>query len=363
MLAVKDSYPSAVLYDLLKYRNLKYVFRNIPRIDNGIFLISGHNREEAEKDILMLNDIFAAAHKKEPEFPAARIYSDDIMFEFSDALDPHQFCHFELYDKTGNDKTDYILIMHFYITPDPRNIIYGDIFYLSDGSIGKFNTVFQHENDNLFINCKKNGMKLEIQPVVFDKGKRKKRFYPLIKIGVRAACFLSGVTVLIVCSGIITAFYIYDNIRSENKNIIIMNPETRAVSEPAPEPTSFETAENTIPESPAVRQKEIVDPIPPADAHKTIGTAVLMLISVTSPVKQGETAGVKINGLPDTVYSISVYYSSGVSSASGLENRKSDSSGMTEWNWKIGNRTKPGTYKIKIDGGGESIESMIEVVP
>lgn len=354
-------YPSVVLYDLLKYRNLKYVFKNIPCFDKGIFLISGHNREEAEKDIFMLNDIFIAAHKKEPVFPAARIYSDDIRFEVSDALEPHQFCHFELYDKTEDDKTDYIFIMHFYITPDPRNIIYGDIFYLSDGSIGKYNTVFQHENDNIFINCKKHGIKLEIQPVIYDKGKRKKRFYPLIKIGTRAACFISGVAVIIVCSGIITIFYIYDNIRSANKNIIIMNPETGAVSEPIPDSYLFETAENAISQTTAVSPIEKINPLLPADDSESTETAVLTLISVTSPVRQGDTAGLKIHGTPDTVYSISVYYSSGVSSASGLENKKSDRSGITEWNWKIGNRTKPGTYKIKIDGGGESIGSMIEI--
>ena len=64
---------------------------------------------------------------------------------------------------------------------------------------------------------------------------------------------------------------------------------------------------------------------------------------------------------PTTEYTIAVYYSSGASSADGLEEKTSDESGIVSWSWKIGAKTKAGKWRIVIQGGGETLETYIEV--
>lgn len=80
----------------------------------------------------------------------------------------------------------------------------------------------------------------------------------------------------------------------------------------------------------------------------------LELISITSPIKRGNNANLKIKGAPNTEYHISVIYSSKESTAKGLENQISDSNGYASWTWKVGSSTKVGTYKVTITGGGQT---------
>lgn len=76
----------------------------------------------------------------------------------------------------------------------------------------------------------------------------------------------------------------------------------------------------------------------------------ITVISYPKKIKNGETATLVVKGLPNTEYSIKVYYSSGASKAAGLENKISDSDGKITWKWKIGSRTKDGEHKIEISG-------------
>ena len=71
-------------------------------------------------------------------------------------------------------------------------------------------------------------------------------------------------------------------------------------------------------------------------------------------VGQNETATVTIQGLPNTLYSITVHYKSGPSAAEGLEDKTSDGSGQVSWSWKVGGRTSPGTFSITVSGGGQT---------
>lgn len=86
----------------------------------------------------------------------------------------------------------------------------------------------------------------------------------------------------------------------------------------------------------------------------------IKLISLTSPVNNGQTAEIKIKGEPNTVYSIGVYYAS-KSSAAGLEDKKSDKLGNVSWSWRVGSRTKPGTYKIIISNNNAEFETAFTV--
>ncbi|SHI74505.1 Endonuclease YncB, thermonuclease family [Geosporobacter subterraneus DSM 17957] len=77
-------------------------------------------------------------------------------------------------------------------------------------------------------------------------------------------------------------------------------------------------------------------------------------------VKAGENATASIQGTPGKEYTISVYYSSGASKASGLEPKKADANGNVSWTWKVGPSTKPGQYKVVIEGD-KKIELTLEV--
>lgn len=80
----------------------------------------------------------------------------------------------------------------------------------------------------------------------------------------------------------------------------------------------------------------------------------IVFVSWPKVISCGETATVSICGAPDTVYRIQVYYQSGVSSAAGLEEQRSDENGSVTWSWKISKNARPGDYRIVVTGGGDS---------
>ncbi len=74
---------------------------------------------------------------------------------------------------------------------------------------------------------------------------------------------------------------------------------------------------------------------------------------VTSPqtVKGGDIAKVTIKAPPNSLCTIAVHLSSGVSKAKGLEPSESDENGLVTWTWKISKQTKPGKYRITVTCG------------
>ena len=87
----------------------------------------------------------------------------------------------------------------------------------------------------------------------------------------------------------------------------------------------------------------------------------ISLVNLTTPVSKGSQATIKIKGLPNTTYDITVMYSSGESQASGLEDKISDNEGNVSWTFKVSNNIKPGTYNIIISDNKESITYNLEV--
>lgn len=83
-------------------------------------------------------------------------------------------------------------------------------------------------------------------------------------------------------------------------------------------------------------------------------TQHLQIVSYESKVSRNEVVTLTANGKPNTTYHITVNYKSGPSTAEGLEDKTSNSSGFVSWTWKIGGRTSAGTYSIVVSGGGES---------
>lgn len=81
------------------------------------------------------------------------------------------------------------------------------------------------------------------------------------------------------------------------------------------------------------------------------------IVSITSPVKPGANATLIAQTTPGADCSITVYYKSGPSSASGLGATTADSSGRVSWTWKVGTSTTPGSWRVvvKATSGGASV--------
>ena len=86
------------------------------------------------------------------------------------------------------------------------------------------------------------------------------------------------------------------------------------------------------------------------------------MLSWPEVIARNKKATVEITGRPNTEYSIKVHYKSGPSKASGLEAKVSDANGYVTWTWRVGSNTAPGTYRIEISDGEESITLYFTVV-
>jgi hypothetical protein len=84
----------------------------------------------------------------------------------------------------------------------------------------------------------------------------------------------------------------------------------------------------------------------------------LDIVSVTSPVKRGESATLKAQTLAGARCSISVYYKTVRSGLESLNEKTSEASGSVSWTWKTGTDLAPGSYRIEVVSRlGEKSES------
>lgn len=97
------------------------------------------------------------------------------------------------------------------------------------------------------------------------------------------------------------------------------------------------------------------------ETEQEISGIPMWISSLTSPISSNQTATLVAIGKPSTEYTISVYYKTTQSTAQGLEPKISNEDGRVSWSWKIGASVKTGRYKIVVSGGGETIETEIQV--
>lgn len=128
---------------------------------------------------------------------------------------------------------------------------------------------------------------------------------------------------------------------------------TQAVVTEPPKPVT--TAPETEPPKPVTTAPETEPPkqVTPPPVVTETPAQVLDIISVTNPVECGAMATLTAKGKPGVEYDIIVVYSSGASKANGLDNAFADANGNVSWTWKVGAKTKPGTYTITVKGGSE----------
>ncbi len=83
----------------------------------------------------------------------------------------------------------------------------------------------------------------------------------------------------------------------------------------------------------------------------TAAAAKVRLLSVTSPVRAGSLATLRVAVSPASVTcSITVYYKSGPSRAQGLYPKRLQA-GRVSWTWKVGTRTTSGRWPIAVSCG------------
>lgn len=140
-------------------------------------------------------------------------------------------------------------------------------------------------------------------------------------------------------------------------------PESNSSSTSSEKPESSSSSTENIPvvSMPISTSSMSDEDIPYAPAETQ--TTGIELISMTNPLRRNEDAQITIKGAPNTEYRIDVYYSSGRSTADGLENKVSDSEGYVTWTWHVGGRTKLGDNKrVEIKGGGQTLKTTFSVV-
>ena len=334
----------------------KYSLTSLPRVEskNAVFLLTGKNRSCAEEDIMKLVDILRLSHEYDERIPLCRIYTDDNRFDYSSALTPDLYTHLT-YGKLSGEH--YYLILHYYISIDDGDCIFGDITYGNDGEISRFTAVFEHKKDVIFIDCSGDGSSLVVERADFLAGKRKKHRYPFIMVNSRAMQIFTATVIMVaaIATAVIYLITYSDNI---TRNAMIITPSVTqsessafeflpsGTKEASPSDT-FDIAESTEAVTNDLSEQPIYDG--------------LTLVDLSTSVSAGSRAYVTVKGESDTVYSISVYYSSGKSSASGLESKMSDSDGLVSWSWSVGSRTSAGKYRIVISAKGESYTYYFEV--
>ena len=153
-----------------------------------------------------------------------------------------------------------------------------------------------------------------------------------------------------------------DSVRAkviEHENTVSANDTSIVTSNPTP--TQRPKVTPTVKPTPTQTPKATPTSTQTKSNVRAISTGI-EIIDYTSVIGRGEYASIKIKGEPQTDYECEVEYQSGMSTAKGLGEKRSDSNGYVTWSWKVGTRTST-KYQptIYIRGGGDSISVTFRV--
>lgn len=80
-------------------------------------------------------------------------------------------------------------------------------------------------------------------------------------------------------------------------------------------------------------------------------------VSLTSPVRRGDDASLAVQTAANASCTIAVRYKTGLSKATGLVPKTSDSAGKVGWTWRVSSGATPGKWPITVTcsaGGSQS---------
>lgn len=183
---------------------------------------------------------------------------------------------------------------------------------------------------------------------------------------------LFKITAAIACAAILTSCVVIQyppngNSGQGNINVSINCPHTEAQNVTAQPQTDTPETEPVKPSETEAHTEAITEPPETEAVTEAVETEnkpnlkSIFLISTTSPISRNQTASIDIIGEPNTTYTIEVFYATGKSNAKGLEPKTSSDVGAVSWSWRIGPSLKTGRYKIVISGGGDSLETEIQI--
>jgi hypothetical protein len=101
-------------------------------------------------------------------------------------------------------------------------------------------------------------------------------------------------------------------------------------------------------------------PTPPRASPRPVRTPIT-LVNGPLTAAPNQIVTLYVRTARKTYCTIEVDYSSGASTASGLTPKTSDTGGNVSWTWKVGGRTKAGTWPITVSCGNSSAKTSIRV--
>ncbi len=84
------------------------------------------------------------------------------------------------------------------------------------------------------------------------------------------------------------------------------------------------------------------------------------LVNITSPATPGKDATIAVQTSPRAACKITVQYDSGPSKAKGLGPKTADAKGNVKWTWRVGAKTKKGTWPITVSCSQKGHQAKLE---
>ncbi len=131
--------------------------------------------------------------------------------------------------------------------------------------------------------------------------------------------------------------------------------------EPRAPPTSKPASTATVKPTAVPVAQPTAAPQPTAVPPPPVSGLGIEVMSLTSPINAGAYATLTIRTAPGAACTITVYYKSGASEAAGLGPQNADGNGTATWQWKVGTRTTPGTWRIVVTASAGGQNARIEI--
>lgn len=86
----------------------------------------------------------------------------------------------------------------------------------------------------------------------------------------------------------------------------------------------------------------------------------IKLVNISSPATPGKDATIAVHTSPRATCKITVQYDSGPSKAKGLGPKTADARGNVKWTWRVGAKTKKGTWPITVSCSQKGQKAKLE---
>lgn len=147
-------------------------------------LVPADQKKIAIQNILYLNTFLTQAKKRCPAFPQLQIAEKDINFSRRHKY-TNDFCNIEILPNTAKgNPPKYRQCLHFYtsdidLIANNATCIFGDLFYLPDGDIGKSNIVCWWDGSCFTVGCSLKYGEVQVSAIDVSKNGAKEKLFRL----------------------------------------------------------------------------------------------------------------------------------------------------------------------------------------